>query len=88
VWDDVGVIGEKGTALVNAATAMPMPSSSPDGRLSVVENLLDGRGAADDAPAIEYRREDGLHRTLTWAELRAETAAFAAALAAMGVSAR
>jgi acetoacetyl-CoA synthetase len=87
VWDHAGVIGEKGTPVFRRGTAMPDAEFFPEGRLSVVENLLDGRGAAADAPAIEYRREDGLHRTITWAELRAETAAFAAALAAMGVSA-
>lgn len=87
VWDHAGVIGEQGTPALRRGTDMADAEFFPAGRLSVVENLLDGRGAADDDPAIEYRREDGLHRTITWAELRAESAAFGAALAAMGVTA-
>ena len=87
VWDRAGVIGDKGSVAMRRGADMPDTEFFPEGRLSVVENLLDGRGAADDAPAIEYRREDGLHRTITWAELRAEAAAFGAALTAMGVTA-
>ena len=87
VWDRADVIGDKGSEALRRGAEMPDAEFFPEGRLSVVENLLHGRGAADDAPAIEYRREDGLHRTITWAELRAETAAFGAALTAMGVTA-
>ena len=87
VWDRAGVIGEKGTSALWRGPDMPDAEFFPEGRLSVVENLLHGRGAADDSPAIEYRREDGLHRTITWQELRSETAAFGAALTAMGVTA-
>ena len=87
VWDHAGVIGEKGTPALRRGTDMPDAEFFPHGRLSVVENLLDGRGADDEAIAIEYRREDGVHRSISWAELRSETAAFGAALAAAGVSA-
>lgn len=87
VWDQAGVIGDKGEQVLVRGDSMPEAEFFPEARLSVVENLLDGRGAPDDAPAIEYRREDGLHRSITWAELRVEAAAFGAALAAMGVNA-
>jgi acetoacetyl-CoA synthetase len=86
-WDDVGVIGEKGDTALERGDHMRHARFFPDGRLSVVENLLDGRGMDDAAPAIEYRREDGMHRTLSWSQLREETAAFGAALSAMGVDA-
>lgn len=87
VWDRAGIIGEKGDQVLRRGATMPDAEFFPDARLSVVENLLDGRGASDDAPAIEYRREDGLHRTISWSELRAEAAAFGAALLEMGVGA-
>ena len=87
VWDQAGVIGTKGDVAMQPGSTMADAVFFPDASLSVVENLLDGRGAADDSPAIEYRREDGLHRTISWAELRRESAAFGAALAATGVGA-
>ncbi|HVR33305.1 MAG TPA: acetoacetate--CoA ligase [Acidimicrobiia bacterium] len=87
VWDQVGVIGDKGEVALRRGSTMADAEFFPDARLSVVENLLDGRGADASHPAIEYRREDGLARTITWAELRTEAAAFGAALTACGVSA-
>ncbi len=85
VWDDTGMIGDRGDTSLIPGTEMPDSVFFPDARLSVVENLLDGRGASPDSPAIEYRREDGLHRTISWAELRIEAAAFGAALKQAGV---
>jgi acetoacetyl-CoA synthetase len=85
VWDDTGMIGDRGDLKLIAGAEMPEAVFFPDARLSVVENLLDGRGASPNSPAIEYRREDGLHRTMTWAELRVEAAAFGAALKELGV---
>lgn len=85
VWHDTGMIGDRGDTVLISGTEMPDAVFFPDARLNVVENLLDGRGASPDSPAIEYRREDGLHRTITWAELRVEAAAFGAALKEMGV---
>ncbi|HSJ29285.1 MAG TPA: AMP-binding protein, partial [Acidimicrobiia bacterium] len=85
VWDRVGIIGDKGeTALLRGET-MREAVFFPDATLNVVENLLDGRGLPGDAPAIEYRREDGFHRTMSWSEVRTEAAAFAAALVEAGV---
>jgi acetoacetyl-CoA synthetase len=57
----------------------------PEARLNVAENMLGGRGRSPDEPAIDYTREDGMRRSLSWGELRAETAAFAAALRSVGV---
>jgi acetoacetyl-CoA synthetase len=57
----------------------------PEARLNVAENLLDGRGAGVDQPALLYCREDGFGRVITWAELRRQVAAFASALKATGV---
>ncbi|MEX0698428.1 MAG: AMP-binding protein, partial [Acidimicrobiia bacterium] len=86
-WDDTGVIGHKGDLAMEPGSAMWEAKFFPKASLNFAENLLDGRGVADQEPAIIYHREDGLGRSLTWAELRSQTAAFAAALRAMGVGA-
>lgn len=55
-------------------------------RLNYAENLLRPRpGVADDAPALIAWTERGRAAVRTWAELRAEVAALAAALRADGV---
>ncbi|HKY48296.1 MAG TPA: acetoacetate--CoA ligase [Acidimicrobiia bacterium] len=85
VWDDVGMIGEKGESSFVPGNHMWEGRFFPEARLNVAENLLDGRGAAVDQPALIYQREDGFRRVLNWAELRQEVAAFASALRAVGV---
>lgn len=84
-WDHLGVIGDRGTPSLDFGDEMIEARFFPEATLNVVDTLLDGRGAGDDEAAIEYRREDGLSRTISWAELRSETAAFAAALTTAGV---
>jgi acetoacetyl-CoA synthetase len=85
VWDDVGIIGEKGDVPFVSGGHMWEADFFPEAHLNVAENLLDGRGSAPDRPALIYRREDGLTRSLTWAELRSNVGAFASALTAAGV---
>ena len=94
VWDWGGVVGDPGeVALVPAAPgAHPVTGVRwfPDARLSFAENLLDGRGAHDDAVAVIFEGEAhdghvGAGRSLTWGELRAEVGAAAAALREAGV---
>jgi len=94
VWDWGGVVGEPGTTALAAAAPGDHPVTGvrwfPEARLSFAENLLDGRGAPGDAPAIVFEGEgtgDGPapSRTLTWDELRAEVATAAAALRDAGV---
>jgi acetoacetyl-CoA synthetase len=85
VWDQVGVIGEKGKTVFSPGVDMRSARFFPDARLNVAENMLEGRGRSPDGPAIEYRREDGMRRSLSLGQLRAEAAAFAAALRAAGV---
>ena len=87
VWDDVGVIGEKGPEVLIPGDEMWQARFFPQANLSVAENLLDGRGCPEDDPALIYRREDGRQATLTWGELRQQVAAFASALAEAGVGA-
>jgi len=94
VWDWGGVVGEPGaTALIPAGPGEhPVTGVRwfPEARLSFAENLLDGRGAPGDAPAIVFEGEGtdagpSPSRTLTWDELRADVAATASALRDAGV---
>ena len=85
VWDDVGMIGEKGGTSFVPGHHMWEARFFPEARLNVAENLLDGRGAGIDQPALIYQREDGFGRVITWTELRRQVAAFASALRATGV---
>ncbi len=84
-WDNARVIGEKGTDAFVPGRHMREARFFPQARLSMAENLLDGRGAGEDDLAMFYRREDGVTRTLSWSQLRREVAAFASALRAAGV---
>jgi acetoacetyl-CoA synthetase len=67
VWDFCGVIGEPGGQALAEGDRMPGARWFPEARLSFAENLL---RRADGAPAIVFRREDGLRRAVTFAELR------------------
>ncbi len=87
VWDDVGVIGEKGDVFFTPGDHMWEARFFTQARLNVAENLLDGRGVGPGHPALIYRREDGFERSITWAELRRQVASFADALRGAGVHA-
>jgi acetoacetyl-CoA synthetase len=79
VWDDTGVIGDRGTAPVYDGERF-----FADARLSYAENLL-GHAPDPDAPAVVDVDEAGRDRVTTWAGLTASVAAAAAALRADGV---
>ncbi|HEY3884254.1 MAG TPA: acetoacetate--CoA ligase, partial [Vicinamibacterales bacterium] len=82
MWDFAGIRGSKGArAAVDVDRMDPGARFFPDGTLNFAENAL----AGGDGPAIVFRSESGLRRMLTWRELRAGVAAFAAALGAAGV---
>jgi acetoacetyl-CoA synthetase len=85
VWDDVGIVGDKGDSAFRPGDRMWEARFFPEARVSVVENLLDGRGAAADEPALIYRREDGFGRDISWAALRQQVWSFASALKASGI---
>ena len=83
VWDDAGIIGEKGAApLVEDGGRMPDARFFPRARLNYAENLLRMRGGA---PAIVFRREDGLRRVWSRDRLYDTTSRLAQALAAAGI---
>lgn len=83
VWRELGVVGERGDGPALAdGDRFPGSRWFPDAQLNFAENLL---RYADDAVAIVAVLEDGQRRTLTYRELRAETAAFAEVLKRLGV---
>ena len=83
VWDDAGIVGEKGAApFIEDGDRMPGARFFPRARLNYAENLLRLRGGA---PAIIFRREDGLRRTWSRDRLHEETSRLAQALAAAGI---
>jgi acetoacetyl-CoA synthetase len=85
LWDDAGIVGHKGQTAFVPGSHMWEARFFPEARLNYAENLLDGKGAPPGDSALIYRREDGLTRQTTWAELRQRVAAFAAGLRAVGV---
>ena len=83
VWEDAGIIGEKGAApFIEDGDRMPGARFFPRARLNYAENLLRLRG---EAPAIIFRREDGLRRSWSRDRLRDEASRLAQALAAAGI---
>ena len=85
IWDQVGVLGDKGHRVFVPGDSMTTARFFPEARLNVARNLLDGRGVDPDSAAVLYRREDGYTRDLTWNHLRSQVAAAAGALRAYGV---
>jgi len=85
VWDFCGVIGERGGEIVlENGDRMPGAEWFPRARLNFAENLLRRR---DASPALVFRDENRLTRTLSHAELHDEVSRFAQALRGAGVGA-
>jgi acetoacetyl-CoA synthetase len=84
VWDECGVLGEKGDVVVARGADMPSTRFFPDARLNVAENLL--HGWEGDEPAVVAHDEAGRRWTLSGRALRSEVGAFAAALREAGVA--
>lgn len=81
LWDFAGIIGEKGARSL-AEDSMPGARYFPDARLNFAENLLRRR---DDSPALLFRAEDRVRRSMSWAELHDLVSQLQQALAAAGV---
>ncbi len=68
VWDELGVIGERGDTVIAPATELWQTRFFPDATLNVAENLLAHRGPE---PALIFRGEDpSVRRELSRDELR------------------
>ncbi|TCO80829.1 acetoacetyl-CoA synthetase [Plasticicumulans lactativorans] len=84
VWDDARLVGEPGGVVLADAGRMPGARWFPEARLNFAENLLRRN---DDGDALVFWGEDKVRRRLSWAELQAQVARLARALAADGVQA-
>jgi acetoacetyl-CoA synthetase len=84
VWDEFGVIGEKGGRDLVDGDRMPGARFFPDATLNFAENLLRKTGADD---AIVFRGEDKVEKRLSWDELHALVSRLQQALTAAGVRA-
>ncbi|HKJ25960.1 MAG TPA: acetoacetate--CoA ligase [Myxococcota bacterium] len=84
VWDDAGLVGERGDLVVRDRERMPGARWFPEARLNFAENLLRRR---DDSPALVFRGEHGVRRELSWRELHGEVARWRAAFDAVGLTA-
>jgi acetoacetyl-CoA synthetase len=83
VWDDCGVIAEtRGERVLADGDKMPGARFFPDARLNFAENHLRRR---DDTPALIFRAEDKVERTMSWAELYDNVSRLARALDAAGI---
>ena len=83
VWDDLGVVGERGERVLETGDELTDTRFFPDAWLNVAENLLAHRG---DEPALIFQSEDGAVRH-TWSrdELRLRVGQLQAALRRAGV---
>jgi len=82
VWQHCGVIGERGTRVIEPHESMPSTRFFPDASLSVVENIVRRSGPTDALVAVDER---GNRRSRSWDELRERTARLAGALQRAGV---
>ena len=82
VWDFFSVIGDKGSGEVVNANAMPGARFFADAKLNFAENLLRN---ADERPALISWDENGKRKTISRAELKAQTESLAGWLRAQGV---
>ncbi|MEM0908827.1 MAG: acetoacetate--CoA ligase [Pseudomonadota bacterium] len=82
VWDDVGIIGEKGATVLADGHKMPGAAFFPEAKLNYAENLLRGDAAAE---ALVFRGEDKLTRRMSRGELTAAVAKMQGALVDAGV---
>ena len=82
VWDDCGVIGEKGGTALENGDRMLEARFFPEGRLNFAENLLKKAGPDD---AVVFRGEDKVAYRWSWDELRARVSKLQQAFAALGI---
>ena len=83
VWDHLEVIGDKGSVNYSPGKNFIDAKFFPNGALNIAENIL-AQGKANEV-AIVAIDESGNRSELTWAQLRSQSAAVAAALTDLGV---
>jgi acetoacetyl-CoA synthetase len=68
VWDDLGVIGDKGRVIIEPGPQLRDTRFFPEARLNVAENLLARTGG--DPALIFHSEDDSIRRTISCDELR------------------
>lgn len=84
VWDDAGVIGDRGETVLADGDKMPGAQFFPDAKLNFAENLLRQSGSGE---AIVFQGEDKVTRRLSWDDLHALVSRLQQAMVANGVKA-
>jgi acetoacetyl-CoA synthetase len=83
VWDFAGVkAAERGERVLIDGHKMPGARFFPDARLNFAENLL---VKSDETPALVFRGEDKVARTVTWLELQHTVSRLAQGLGDIGL---
>ncbi|WP_223476304.1 acetoacetate--CoA ligase [Oricola indica] len=82
VWDDCGVVGDKGDRVLVDGDRMPGARFFPDARLNFAENLLAKAGEGD---AMVFRGEDKHEKRVSWAELHAMVSRLQQHFRALGI---
>jgi acetoacetyl-CoA synthetase len=83
VWDFCGVIAaERGGSVVEHPERMPGARWFPGARLNFAENLLRRR---DAGPALVFRGEDRVRRSVSWSDLYAQVSSLRRALGGWGI---
>jgi acetoacetyl-CoA synthetase len=83
VWDHLEIIGDKGSVNYSPGKNFIDAKFFPESSLNIAENIL-AQGKADEV-AIVAIDEAGNRSEITWAQLRTQSAAVAAALTDLGV---
>ncbi len=87
VWDDFGIIGDKGERMLIDGDKMPGAQFFPDATLNYAENVLLGAGIEDLVQdAMVFRGEDKLASRMNWAELRDLVSRLQQAFLAAGIA--
>lgn len=83
-WDDLEIIGDKGSKFLEKNSDFISTNFFPDALLNIAENLI-LRGRDEDIAIISIN-ESGARNELSWGELRNKVAATAAAMRTQGVN--
>ncbi|MGB1026295.1 MAG: acetoacetate--CoA ligase, partial [Rhodospirillaceae bacterium] len=88
-WDYAGIIGEKGSVVVDDVTKLPGARWFPEGAINAAEIMLQGGSPTEDQAAkdaLVFWGEDKVKRRVTLGELCDQVARARAALLALGVT--
>ena len=88
-WDDLGLIGDKGETLYKTGERFIDAKFFPDAKINVAENLLSygAKSSKEGSVAIVGILEDGTRTEITYRELSQRSAACAAAMREIGITA-